>query len=167
MVAHECGRWGCTLAVFSGSGAAADAVGSRAGRRASVHFLFLENGKFRLQQSVLPPQFRNLGRGGEGSRHALALHRGIQAVEFLDARFEVTLQTLIRFPEIALDRSNAAFEAEQHAFDGFDGVEEGFAKRGEHVGDNFHGGEVVVDEIVLVLPVGAAHGGHSGPQGKK
>lgn len=132
-----------------------------------MHFLFLQNCEFRLQQPVLTPQLCNLGRGGEGSRHALALHSSFQAVEFFDARFKVILQTLILFPEIPFDRSNAAFEAKEHAFDGFDGVEEGFAERGEHVGDNFNSREVVVDKSVLVLPVGAAHGGDSGPQCEK
>lgn len=44
------------------------------------------------------------------------------------------------------------------AFDRLDREEEVLAEVGEHVGHDFEGGEVVVDQVVLVLPVGAAEG---------
>lgn len=76
---------------------------------------------------------------------------------------------LVFGPELAFDRADAGLEANDCAFDVFDGVEDVAAKGGEHGGvcEDFEGGEVVVDEGVLVLPVLAADGGDARPKGKK
>lgn len=54
--------------------------------------------------------------------------------------------------------TDTGLEARYHAFYGFDGQKQVFAKAGEHIRDNLECGEVVVDKIILVLPVGTAQG---------
>lgn len=132
-----------------------------------MHFLVLEDGYLGFEQAVFASEFSDFRGGGECACDPLALDCRFEAVEFLDAGFEVRLEGLVFFPEIAFDCSHPAFEALEHALNSFDGVEEGLAERRKHAGDDFNGGNMVINQSVLVLPVSPAHGGYTVPKGKK
>lgn len=134
------GGWGCCSAADSN-----DAVGFQAGRRAGVHFLVLEDGNLGFEQPIFASKFGDFRGGGECACDPLALYCRFEAVEFLDARFEVCFEVLVFFPEVAFNCSHPAFEALEHALNGFDGVEEGFAERRKHAGDDFDSGKMVID----------------------
>ena len=76
---------------------------------------------------------------------------------------------LVFGPELAFDGATAGLKADDCAFDVFDGIEDVAAEGGKHGGvcKDFEGGEVVIDEGVLMLPVLAADGGDARPEGEE
>ena len=72
-------------------------------------------------------------------------------------------------PDLAFDGADAGLEANDSAFDVFDGIEEVFAEGGEHgrVVNDVKGGEMVIDKGILVLPILTADGGDAGPEGEE
>ena len=76
---------------------------------------------------------------------------------------------LVFGPELAFDGADAGLEADDGAFDVFDGIKDVAAEGWEHGGvcEDFEGGKMVVDEGILVLPVLAADGGDARPEGEE
>lgn len=132
-----------------------------------MHFLVLEDGNLGFEEAIFASEFGDFRGSGEGPCDPLALDCRFEAVEFLDAGFEVCFQRLVLFPKIPFDCSHPAFEALKHAFNGFDSVEESFAERRKHARDDFDRGKMIIDKCILVLPISPAHGGNPGPKGKK
>lgn len=110
-----------------------------------MHFLVLEDGNLGFEQAIFASEFGDFRRGGKCACDPLALNCSLEAVKSLDAGFEVCFQGLVFFPKIPFDCSHPAFEALKHALNGFDSVEEGFAERRKHAGDDFDRGKMVVD----------------------
>lgn len=110
-----------------------------------MHFLVLEDGNLGFEKAIFASEFGDFRGGGECACDPLALDCRFEAVEFLDAGFEVCFQRLVFFPKIAFDCSHPAFEALKHALNRFDSVEERFAERRKHAGDDLDRGKMVVD----------------------
>lgn len=110
-----------------------------------MHFLVLEDGNLGFEQAVFASEFGDFRGGRECACDPLTLDCSFKAVEFLDARFEVCFEGLVFFPKLPFDCSHTAFEALEHALYCFDGMEEGLAERRKHAGDDFDGGNMIID----------------------
>ena len=135
-----------------------------AGRGARDEVLLLQHGELGFQQPVFAAELGDFRGGGEGALDALAVHLGLEAVEFLAAGFERLLERVVLRRQVALEAAHARLERRVHRLERVHGEQQVAAETGQHAGDDFERGQVVVDELVVVLPVGAAERGDARPE---
>lgn len=127
----------------------------------------LQHCNLTLQQSILPFQLRDLGRGRKCTLYAAALYRILELVELLDPVFELVLKIGVLLGEVPLDSAYPRLEAVHDIFNVFNGQKKCFAEGGQHRSYHFERGNVPVDKAVLVLPVWTTGGGETRPKREK